>query len=105
MLRFVPRYHSARRLAAPARRAARASAVQAPRTSGLPAPPNEMEKEVLKAVTVNDDELRELARNRARRIQEKILESGRIPPERILLSDIQSPEYTNRSSRVYFHLL
>ena len=82
-----------------------APAVQAPGISGLSAPPNEMEKEVLKTITVSDDELRELARNRARRVQEKILESGRVAPERILLSDIQSPEYTNRSSRVYFHLL
>jgi uncharacterized protein DUF748 len=68
------------------------------------APVDEIEQAVLKTVVVDDEELRQLAQERARRVQAKILEIGKTAPERIFLTDIQSAGSSNQASRVYFHL-
>ncbi len=67
-------------------------------------PVSDMERVVLDTINVSDDELRNLATQRAQRVRDKILESGRIAAERIYMLDVQSPGPSNAASRVYFHL-
>lgn len=68
------------------------------------APPNEIEAAVLQGIEVSDDDLRQLAHNRAQRVQQKILEGEKIESERILLADLSGNASTNRATRVYLHL-
>jgi hypothetical protein len=57
---------------------------------------------VLETVKISDEELNELATRRAKVLQQKLLETGKIEAERITLAAPESP--TNRTARVYFHL-
>lgn len=68
------------------------------------APVSEIEREVLETINVSQDELNQLAANRARQVQQKILDSGKIEASRISLANPAPGESTNRTSRVYFHL-
>ena len=65
---------------------------------------NAMEHAVLDTVQVGDDELVELASKRAHQVEEKILETGKLPAERLFLMDVAPTQPTNAASRVYFHL-
>jgi hypothetical protein len=66
------------------------------------AEPDIMEQTVLETVKISDEELNELATRRAKVLQQKLLETGKIEAERITLAAPESP--TNRTARVYFHL-
>jgi hypothetical protein len=68
------------------------------------AAPDEMERLVLESVAVTDDDLRQLAAQRAQRVQKEILDTGKIEAERIVLAAEGTGGTTNRASRVYFHL-
>jgi len=67
-------------------------------------PATEIEREVLETIRVTDDELKQLAGARARQVQQKILESGKIESSRVSLANAADGSSTNRTSRVYFHL-
>ena len=67
-------------------------------------PPSEVERTVLATIMVSDDELRQLAEERARRIRDLILASEKVEASRLFLTDISSTPSTNRTSRVFFHL-
>jgi hypothetical protein len=66
------------------------------------AQPDIMEQSVLETVKVSEDELNQLAAQRAKVLQQKLLDTGKIEAERITLATPESP--TNRTARVYFHL-
>jgi hypothetical protein len=66
------------------------------------AQPDTMEQVVLETVKISDDELNQLATRRAKVLQQKLLETGKIEAERISLAPTESS--TNRTARVYFHL-
>jgi hypothetical protein len=63
-----------------------------------------MERTVLDSIAVNDGELQELAVRRAQQVRDRILESGRLSPERVYMVDVQVPPGNNAASRVYLHL-
>jgi hypothetical protein len=67
-------------------------------------PMTEIEREVLETMKVSDAELNQLAAARARQVQQKILESGKIEASRVSLANPAESSSTNRTSRVYFHL-
>jgi len=67
-------------------------------------PTTEIEREVLDTMKVSDAELNQLAVARARQVQQKILESGKIEAARVSLANPAESSSTNRTSRVYFHL-
>lgn len=67
-------------------------------------PTTEIERTVLETIKVTDAELNQLAAARAREVQQKILDSGKIEASRISLANPAPNESTNRTSRVYFHL-
>ena len=69
----------------------------------ISAPPGELEQNVLATISVSEEDLRQLAAERANRVQQKLLESGRLTPERIVLAETNQPS-TNAAMRVYFHL-
>jgi hypothetical protein len=64
----------------------------------------ETERAVLETINVSDEELNQLAAARARQVQQKIVESGKIESTRVSLANLNSDTSTNRASRVYFHL-
>ena len=66
------------------------------------AEPDALERSVLETVKVTDEDLNQLATQRAKVLQQKLLETGKIEAERISLVD--SASSTNRTARVYFHL-
>jgi hypothetical protein len=75
--------------------------VSAPETTTT----SEMERALLSAIAVSDDDLNQLALERARRTQQKILESGKIEASRLSLKTSQGADSTPRTApRVYFHL-
>jgi hypothetical protein len=67
-------------------------------------PAGQKENDILETITVTDDELRVLALERAHHVQSKILETGKLQPERLFLSEGEAASVTNTASRVYFHL-
>jgi Domain of Unknown Function (DUF748). len=67
-------------------------------------PTTQIEREVLETVNVSDNELNQLAAARAREVQQKILESGKIESSRVSLAKPETGSSTNQASRVYFHL-
>jgi hypothetical protein len=77
--------------------------VNAPLSEPL-TPATQIEREVLETIKVSDNELNQLAVTRARQVQQKILESGKIEASRISLVNPETGSSTNQSSRVYFHL-
>jgi hypothetical protein len=68
------------------------------------APVSELEQNVLTTISVSDAELTQLAADRARSVQQKLLDSEKLQAERIVLSDLPQPNPTNAATRVYFHL-
>jgi hypothetical protein len=66
------------------------------------AEPDAMERTVLETVKITDDDLNQLATRRAKVLQQRLLETGKIEAERISLAATESS--TNRTARVYFHL-
>ena len=70
----------------------------------LPAP--EMEKLILTHIQVTDDDLRQLAMQRAQRVKDYLLKSGQVEPERVFLVDPQTlpqgKKDTLKDSRVDF---
>jgi hypothetical protein len=74
--------------------------------SDLPTPDEleSMKRSLTAATPVTDEELKDLATKRAKAVQQKILDSGRIEASRLILSDQSSAPSTNNSSRVYFRL-
>jgi len=67
-------------------------------TTGL----SQMERAVLDRFEVSDEELNRLAQERARQIQQRIVESGKVDAARITLADVAGS--TNHATRVFFHL-
>jgi hypothetical protein len=67
-------------------------------------PTTQIEREVLETINVTDNELNQLAAARARQVQQKILESGKIDSSRVSLAKPETGASTNQASRVYFHL-
>jgi hypothetical protein len=67
-------------------------------------PTTEIERAVLATIKVTDAELNQLAAARAREVQQKIVDSGKIEAARLSLANPAPGESTNRTSRVYFHL-
>jgi hypothetical protein len=67
-------------------------------------PTTQIEREVLETINVSDNELNQLATTRAREVQQKILESGKIEASRVSLAKPAAGSVTNQASRVYFHL-
>jgi hypothetical protein len=53
-------------------------------------PPSEMEKLMLTHIAVDDDQLRQLAYQRASEVKDYILSSGKVEPKRIFLSEPKS---------------
>ena len=68
------------------------------------APVSELEQNVLATISVSNEELGQLAAERARTVQQKMLDSGKLAADRIVLSDAVQPNPTNLAMRVYFHL-
>jgi hypothetical protein len=66
-------------------------------------PTTQIEREVLETINVSENELNQLATARARQVQQKIVESGKIESDRVSLAKPDGAS-TNRASRVYFHL-
>jgi hypothetical protein len=66
--------------------------------------PNEVEAAVLRSITIGDGELRQLAQDRARRVLQALLESGKIESGRVSLAEGPDATLTNQTSRVYFQL-
>ena len=66
-------------------------------------PTTQIEREVLETINVSENELNQLATARARQVQQKIVESGKIESARVSLAKPDGAS-TNRASRVYFHL-
>jgi hypothetical protein len=64
----------------------------------------DMEKALLDTIPVTNDDLNQLALERARRAQQKILGSGKIEAERISLKPSDSGDASKPAARVYFHL-
>jgi hypothetical protein len=67
-------------------------------------PPDEVESTVLATVAVSDNDLRQLAEARAKRMRDLILASGKVEADRLFFTDISSIPSTNQTSRVFFHL-
>ena len=67
------------------------------------APVSEVERAVLATVPVTDEELRQLALQRARSVQQKILAAGKLEADRVFLAEAHGTS-SNQTSRVYFHL-
>jgi hypothetical protein len=88
----------------PAPEKAAEAMVRAFRPTPPPAAINDMERTVLDSIAVNDGELQELAVRRAQQVRDRILESGRLSPERVYMVDVQVPPGNNAASRVYLHL-
>jgi hypothetical protein len=79
-----------------------ATALMKPSQTSPVAEPNTMEQTVLETVKITDEDLNQLATRRAKVLQQKLLEGGKIEAERITLAPSESS--TNRTARVYFHL-
>jgi hypothetical protein len=67
-------------------------------------PVNDKERIVLSTISLSDNELFQLASERARNVRQLILDSGKVEAERLSLVDVAAGNSTNRASRVYFHL-
>jgi hypothetical protein len=67
-------------------------------------PATQIEREVLETINVSDNELNQLAAARARQVQQRISESGKIEVSRVSLAKPETGSSTNQASRVYFHL-
>jgi hypothetical protein len=67
-------------------------------------PATQIEREVLETINVSENELNQLADARARQVQQKIAESGKIEASRVSLAKPATGSSTNQASRVYFHL-
>jgi hypothetical protein len=65
---------------------------------------NERERVVLSTIPVSDDELTQLASERARNVRQRILDTGKVEAARLFLVDPSTTPSTNHTSRVYFHL-
>jgi hypothetical protein len=65
-----------------------------------------MEKLILTHIQVTDDDLRQLAMQRAQRVKDYLLKSGQVEPERVFLVDPQTlpqgKKDTLKDSRVDF---
>jgi hypothetical protein len=75
----------------------------------LPAPEpttgvDEMQQLVLGTIPIGDDALTRLAIERARNARERILATGKVEAERLILADEAGGVSTNRACRVFFHL-
>jgi hypothetical protein len=62
------------------------------------------ERIVLSTIRLSDNELFQLASDRARNVRQHILDSGKVEAERLSLVEIGAGGTTNRASRVFFHL-
>jgi Domain of Unknown Function (DUF748) len=67
-------------------------------------PTTQIERAVLETINVSENELNQLAAARARQVQQRILESGKIEASRVSLAKLETGSVTNQASRVYFHL-
>ncbi|MCL2346394.1 MAG: DUF748 domain-containing protein [Desulfobulbus sp.] len=65
-------------------------------------PVEDMEKLILANTTISDDDLRQLARNRAENVQEWLIQQGKVAPERLFL--VPPKEATEPGARVDFAL-
>ena len=67
-------------------------------------PATDMEQALLATIPLTNDDLNQLAQERARRTQEKILASGKIEATRISLKASDAGDSSKPAARVYFHL-
>jgi hypothetical protein len=67
-------------------------------------PTTDMEQALLATIPVTNDDLNQLALERARRTQEKILASGKIEANRVSLKPSDTGDSSKPAARVYFHL-
>lgn len=85
------------------RAAAHQEAVKAATAAGLPL--NDMRARLAEVTPISDNELRELAAARARRVRDHFANVGKIAPERLFLSTAQSPtSKEGKGPRVFLSL-
>jgi hypothetical protein len=77
-----------------------ATALMVKSASQANVPTDEKERFVLRTIQVTDADLMQLAAERARSAQQRILDTGKVEATRLFLVDPS----TNRACRVYFHL-
>ena len=67
-------------------------------------PANDMESQLLETIQVSTDDFQTLANDRAQRVKEYILKSGKVEAARVFLTQSGSSATSNKGSRVYLHL-
>ena len=65
---------------------------------------DDKEQLVLSTIPVSDNELLQLASDRARNVRQRILDTGKVDEARLFLVDTGTNGSTNHATRVYFHL-
>lgn len=71
-------------------------------TSSIAADP--MEQALLNSISVSDDDFQSLAAQRAKAVREYILQSGKVEPERLFLTENKSEGLKTQGPRVYLQL-
>jgi len=67
-------------------------------------PPQDLENEILATIEVSDADLAVLAAERARRVMDYILQTGKVEAERLFLAKKTGDDKPIKGSRVYLHL-
>lgn len=67
-------------------------------------PANDMESQLLETIQVSSDDFQTLANDRAQRVKEYVLKSGKVEAARVFLTQSGSSATSNKGSRVYLHL-
>jgi hypothetical protein len=67
-------------------------------------PANDMESQLLETVKVSTDEFQTLANDRAQRVKEYVLKTGKVEAARVFLTQSGSTAMSTKGSRVYLHL-
>jgi hypothetical protein len=83
---------------------AKGAAALLQRTPAQSSTVDEIERVVLSTISISDNDFTKLAIDRARAVQQKILDSGKVEASRLSLTDVARSSSTNRACRVFFHL-
>jgi hypothetical protein len=67
-------------------------------------PAQDLEAQLLETIEVTTGDFQTLAIERAQRVKEYILKTGKVEPERLFLTDSTGQAATFKGSRVYLHL-
>jgi hypothetical protein len=83
-----------------------APAAAPPAAPGQPAavPTDPIELTILQSISVSDDDFQSLASNRAKVVREYILQSGKVEPERLFLTESKTSGLKTDGARVYLDL-